>query len=94
MVQMKANLQVMSKVYKKRPGILEGRCDTSAHVYPRFLRSTSLSGVATLDESCPADRLVEVYESTSSYDTSMTRKTVRVSGSMFITIHSISSYGQ
>lgn len=30
--------------------------------------STSHSGVATLDESSRADRLVEVFESTSSYD--------------------------
>ena len=39
---------------------------------PMVFESMSRSGVATLDESCRAD-LVEVSESTSSYDSSTSR---------------------
>ena len=41
--------------------------------HTKVFESTSRSGVATLDESCHPDRLVEVFGSTSSYDSSTSR---------------------
>ena len=43
-------------------------CFVCAHACTKVFESTIHSGVETLDEPCLVDRLVEVFESISSYD--------------------------